>query len=274
MTELPVIGAALRPRDLPRFLPWLSERDRDLELQGFDDAEVMDGDWRALAAEIRAALSGWNGRLGMHGPFSGLVLDARDPEARALAARRIDRALDIAAALELRQMVLHSPFTLWKHQNLDTRPGAREGMTARVQDTLGAAVARAEALGGALLSSIGFNDHTSMVMRGLDVPIQERAFEHSPEFITADPADPRMAARLDGRIKRSGMSDGEFRDLLAEIWQRRPEVPAAIASVAEAGRARGVPMLSHDDTRLETRRAAAPTWCCSTGPRGTCLRSA
>ena len=151
MTELPVIGAALGPRDLPRFLPWLSERDRDLELQGFDDPEVMDGDWRALVAETRAALSGWNGRLGMHGPFAGLVLDARDPEARKLAARRIDRALDIAAALELRQMVLHSPFTLWKHQNLDTLPGAREGMTARVQDTLGAAVARAEALGVTLV---------------------------------------------------------------------------------------------------------------------------
>lgn len=147
MTELPVIGAALRPRDLPRFLPWLSERDRDLELQGFNAPEAMDGDWAALVAETRDMLSGWNGRLGMHGPYAGLVLDARDPEARRLAAHRIDQTLDIADALEARQVVLHSSFTLWKHQNLDTLPGAREGMTARVQDTLRAAVERAEALG-------------------------------------------------------------------------------------------------------------------------------
>lgn len=151
MPERPVIGAALRPRDLPRFLPWLAERDRDLELQGFDKPEMLDGDWRTAVAEARAALAGWSGRLGMHGPYAGLVLDARDPEARALARRRILAALEVAEALGARQMVLHSPYTLWKHQNLDTLSGAREGMIARVQDTLADAVARAEAAGVTLV---------------------------------------------------------------------------------------------------------------------------
>lgn len=147
MTDLPVIGAALRPDRLPDFLPWLNELDRDLELQGFNAPEVMDGDWPALVAQTRATLGDFAGRLGMHGPYAGLVLDARDPEARALATRRINRSLDIADALGARQMVLHSPYTLWKHQNLDTLPGAREGMIGRVQETLGAVVRRAEELG-------------------------------------------------------------------------------------------------------------------------------
>ena len=41
---------------------------------------------------------------------------------------------------------------------------------------------------------------------------------------------------------------------MKEIWQRRADVPGTIATVAARARARGVPMLSHDDTRAETRR--------------------
>src|SRR6056297_3945384 len=37
------------------------------------------------------------------------------------------------------------------------------------------------ALDGPLLPSLAFNDHTSMTMRAYDVPIQDRAFEFSPD---------------------------------------------------------------------------------------------
>ncbi len=36
------------------------------------------------------------------------------------------------------------------------------------------------ALDAPLLPSVAFNDHTSMTMRGFDIPIQDRAFEFSP----------------------------------------------------------------------------------------------
>ncbi|MEL7279074.1 MAG: alpha-D-ribose 1-methylphosphonate 5-triphosphate diphosphatase [Pseudomonadota bacterium] len=110
-----------------------------------------------------------------------------------------------------------------------------------------------EALKGPLLPSIAFNDHTSMMMRGFDVPIQDRAFEFSPDFTIASLDDPRMAARTTAKTKRSGLSHEAYMALLRQVWAQRPDVPGKIAEVAALGRKAGAPMLSHDDTRAETR---------------------
>ncbi|MBU1279455.1 MAG: alpha-D-ribose 1-methylphosphonate 5-triphosphate diphosphatase [Alphaproteobacteria bacterium] len=109
------------------------------------------------------------------------------------------------------------------------------------------------ALGAPFLPSIAFNDHTSMTMRGFDVAIQERAFEFSPAFSVADLNDPRMTARIAAKAHRSGLTNAEYVALLARVWERRSDVPAAIDRVADLGRKAGAPMLSHDDTRSETR---------------------
>lgn len=101
--------------------------------------------------------------------------------------------------------------------------------------------------------AIAFNDHTSMTMRAYDVPIQERAFELSPDFSIASLDDERMRARTAKKAHRSGLSEDEYIRLLGEVWGRRAEVPAMIAKVADMGRQAGAPMLSHDDTRAETR---------------------
>jgi alpha-D-ribose 1-methylphosphonate 5-triphosphate diphosphatase len=111
----------------------------------------------------------------------------------------------------------------------------------------------AEALTGPFLPSIAFNDHTSMTMRAYDVAIQDRGFELSPDFSIASLDDERMKARTSKKAQRSGLSDEDYIALLAQVWDRRGEVPAMIAKVAEMGRAAGAPMLSHDDTTPETR---------------------
>jgi len=109
------------------------------------------------------------------------------------------------------------------------------------------------ALRGSLLPSVAFNDHTSMMMRGFDVPIQDRAFELSDRFVAADLDDPRLHNRLRGRSGRSGMTPEQLADRIREVWARRPGVADAIARVGAAASAVGAPMLSHDDTRAETR---------------------
>lgn len=109
------------------------------------------------------------------------------------------------------------------------------------------------ALAAPLLPCIAFNDHTSMTMRAYDVPIQDRAFELSPDFSIAALDDARMKTRTTSKARRAGLDHERYVALLGEIWERRPEVPAIIARVAEMGRAAGAPMLSHDDTRAETR---------------------
>lgn len=109
------------------------------------------------------------------------------------------------------------------------------------------------ALSAALTPSIAFNDHTSMTMRAFDTSVQDRAFEHGPDFSVASMDDERLRQRTAGHAKRSGMDQDAYLARLRSVWERRPDVPAAIARVAELGRAKGAPMLSHDDTRAETR---------------------
>ncbi|WP_416882510.1 alpha-D-ribose 1-methylphosphonate 5-triphosphate diphosphatase [Marivita sp.] len=109
------------------------------------------------------------------------------------------------------------------------------------------------ALDGPLLPSVAFNDHTSMTMRAYDVPIQDRAFEFSPDFTVAELDDDRMRKRTSSKAYRSGISEDDYIALLGEVWNRRNDVPGTIEKVAEMARAKGAPMLSHDDTRAETR---------------------
>ena len=152
MPDRPVlIGAAMGVSWLARYAAWLRDGHRDLELQDFSGHEVLDGDWRPLVDAARRGLEGWEGRLGIHGPFWGFSLASADPLVRDVVRRRLDRALDVCAALGARQMVVHSPVTAWDHRNLDARPGARDRQVEMCRATLADALARAEAQGVTLV---------------------------------------------------------------------------------------------------------------------------
>lgn len=110
------------------------------------------------------------------------------------------------------------------------------------------------ALKSPLTPSIAFNDHTSMTMRAYDVPIQDRVFELSPDFSIASLDDERMKSRTASKAKRAGLSEQDYIALLGKVWERRVDVPSKIADIAALGRKVGAPMLSHDDTRAETRQ--------------------
>ena len=101
--------------------------------------------------------------------------------------------------------------------------------------------------------SLAFNDHTSMSMRSADVSIQNRLFEHNPEFAIADFRCGEFAQRHESKAIRAGMSVTDYTRQLIEVWSRRDEVPVRIAELALKASAAGVPLLSHDDTQLETR---------------------
>ena len=111
----------------------------------------------------------------------------------------------------------------------------------------------ASALKGPLLPSVAFNDHTSMTMRAYDVPVQERVFELSPDFSVASLEDDRMKQRTLSKAQRAGLSQEDYIAMLGKIWDRRSDVPDKISEVASMASTVGAPMLSHDDTRADTR---------------------
>ncbi|MEP0519249.1 MAG: alpha-D-ribose 1-methylphosphonate 5-triphosphate diphosphatase [Hyphomicrobiales bacterium] len=104
-----------------------------------------------------------------------------------------------------------------------------------------------------LSPSIAFNDHTSMTLRSQDVKIQERLFEHNPDFKVTDLDDPNLRQRATRDGLRAGLSTDEYLELLKNVWQRRADVPDMISKVSKMGKITQVPMLSHDDTQDETR---------------------
>ena len=151
------IGAALMVANLPTYRDWLIEGQRDLEVQDFLYPDVLLGDWRAKVAEAKAHLDGFEGRLGIHGPFYDLSLDMADAEIAPIVSRRFVTGVDAAAALGATQMVIHSPFTTWDWFNFGdnprsgNRPSAFEAKMDRVLALLAPAVARAEAEGVTLV---------------------------------------------------------------------------------------------------------------------------
>ena len=144
---LPILGAAMTLDDLDIHRDWLLDKQRDLELQNFLEARVLDGDWMPLVERAKKLLDGHTGRLGIHGPFWGFVIDSQDPAVRAVVARRMAQALDVSAALGATHMVIHSPYTTWSYNNLDHFPGERERIIDYTHQTMGDAVKHAEDIG-------------------------------------------------------------------------------------------------------------------------------
>ncbi|MCA0920417.1 sugar phosphate isomerase/epimerase family protein [Pseudooceanicola nanhaiensis] len=145
MTSLPVLGAAMPLDVLETYRDWILEDQRDLELQDFISAEVLNGDAAPLVERARKLLDGHSGRLGIHGPFWGLTLANPDADMRALTTKRMEQGLAVCEALGATQMVIHSPYTTWMYNNLDNQRSARQDVVDLVHATLDPVIARAEA---------------------------------------------------------------------------------------------------------------------------------
>ena len=106
-----------------------------------------------------------------------------------------------------------------------------------------------------LTPSLAFNDHLSMSMRSRETGIQDRLFEHNPNYELMDLSDDALfEQRHRKHAERSGLDYDAFKTLVHKVWDRRADVPDAIKSIAEKAKAKGVAMLSHDDTQAETRQ--------------------
>lgn len=151
MAELPVIGAAMMIADIENHLPFLKDKDRDIEIQDFTKVAVLNGDWKAACSEALDTLGDFSGRIGIHGPFWGLSIASLDPDVRAVVAHRMDQGLSACAELGARYMVIHSPFTTWDYNNLPNYPNGFENVVGLVHETLTPAVKRAEELGVTLV---------------------------------------------------------------------------------------------------------------------------
>lgn len=147
----PLLGAAMPVAALETYRDWIVGDQRDLEIQDFCFAELLEGDWRPVAAKAKEHLKGYSGRLGIHGPFWGFGIASMDPDVRKIAGKRMMQGLDACEEIGATQMVIHSPYTTWDYNNIDFYPDGRSRVIANAHATLGEAVKRAEALGVTLV---------------------------------------------------------------------------------------------------------------------------
>lgn len=146
------IGAALSIDTVAAHRDWLFADNRDLELQDFISADTYRNGWQDTVDRARAAVDGFDGRLGIHGPFHGLDIANPDAEMAAVIGARYTQAVEAAAALGASQMVIHSPFDNWHQFNRHTGYGDPvAGAADNVRKVLGPALTLAEAHGVTLV---------------------------------------------------------------------------------------------------------------------------
>ncbi len=96
----------------------------------------------------------------------------------------------------------------------------------------------AEWLANDRISLLAFNDHTPGMVREAARP-----------------------DKLHKYVERSGIDSNEFSLLLDQVYERRTDVPAAIARLAAIAVTAGIPMASHDDETPEDRQHYAKMGC-------------
>ena len=101
--------------------------------------------------------------------------------------------------------------------------------------------------------SVAFNDHTTAALLHPSIALHDRPFDMVPDYPVTDMTSQAFASKMESRAKRSHMTTPAFVALMAKVWERRPEVAGLVNSVATMARNHSAPMLSHDDSQIETR---------------------
>jgi sugar phosphate isomerase/epimerase len=113
---------------------WLRDGDRDLELDDFAQAKVLD-DPMPHIARTNHLLDGFRGRIGIHGPVPAYSFLSPDPDVSAAIQRRFVQALHLCEAIRATHMVVHSPFMFLglPNRTSDQRSAAAEQIEAAAQ---------------------------------------------------------------------------------------------------------------------------------------------
>lgn len=112
----------------------------------------------------------------------------------------------------------------------------------------------AHVLSGPDRPALAFNDHTTSMLLHPDIAVQDRPFDQVDPYPTTPFDAPRFLKKMQDQARRAHVTPETYVSLLTDIWAKRPEVPAHVERIATLARAGSVPMLSHDDSQVKTRR--------------------
>ncbi|CEG10557.1 Alpha-D-ribose 1-methylphosphonate 5-triphosphate diphosphatase [Afipia felis] len=166
----------------------------------------------------------------------------------------VDFPVDIALADSDRQAIANGITTVFHGTTWSWEPGLRSADNARKL------LEAIETMRPLLAADTRFHlrhetfnlDAEDAIKQWLaDKRIDLLAFNDHMDGTEADTRNPRKRARM---VERCGISGDAFDRLVESVMARAEEVPASIGRLAEAARAAGVPMLSHDDKTPSMRK--------------------
>lgn len=86
------------------------QRGLGIEFMAFSVPQILDGDWRKLDKEYKAAVADVPGPLTMHGPFMDLTSGSPDERINMVSYGRYEHVIRIAAGLGVKQVVFHANY--------------------------------------------------------------------------------------------------------------------------------------------------------------------
>jgi hypothetical protein len=256
------IGAALDVADLPRYRDWLIAGQRDLEIQDFYATDVLLGDWEGLAARAKAHLDGFEGRLGIHGPFVNVPMNCNDAELRPIVTNRYLTGLKAAIAVGASQMVVHSPFSIWDDKNYGDKPGwgnapsLKDSIIAACHEVMAPVVKQAEDHGVTLVIE---NCDDISPMDRLDLA---KSFASAAVKVSIDTGHAHNSHCAQGRCPWTTSSWRQVSGWTTCICRTPTVLPIATGHPGAARSTGGA------SSRPSPRRRPTRIWCwsCATGP--------
>jgi alpha-D-ribose 1-methylphosphonate 5-triphosphate diphosphatase len=167
----------------------------------------------------------------------------------------VDFPIDVALVDSDRQAITNGITTVFHATTWSWEPGLRSGDNARLL------LEAIETLRPKLAADTRF--HLRHETYNLDAEggigewlsegrIDLFAFNDHMDATVADLAKPQKRNRM---VERTALSHDTFDELVQRVVARAHDVPASISRLADAARAAGVTMLSHDDDSPEMRKA-------------------
>lgn len=111
----------------------------------------------------------------------------------------------------------------------------------------------AHVLAGPDRPALAFNDHTTAALLHPDIALHDRPFDHIDDYPVTDLAGDAFVRKMTDRAKRAQMSAADYVAMISNIWAQRGAVQGNIERMAALARAQSAPMLSHDDSQVQTR---------------------
>jgi alpha-D-ribose 1-methylphosphonate 5-triphosphate diphosphatase len=111
----------------------------------------------------------------------------------------------------------------------------------------------AHVLAGSDRPALAFNDHTTAALLHPTIALHDRPFDHVQDYPLTDVTGEAFLRKMTDRAKRAQMSAADYVAMITQIWAERDAVRGNIERIAGLARAKNAPMLSHDDTQVQTR---------------------